>query len=147
MTNQPDDDFSDLPSLPPLEPGAISPLPGDKPPLTRAQKLRDFLIGFGGWWLINGLATGCYYGVYALLLGQYAGVDSRALTLFSQGLNAVSCLWLVINVGVLIFLAFKRPWIAVGIAAAYALLFVIGLCLGVFLLVFCFWVLGQYGGG
>jgi len=39
-----------------------------KPPLTRAEKIRDFAIGFVGWWVINSaawwIATQTHSGTY-----------------------------------------------------------------------------------
>jgi hypothetical protein len=148
MSIQSNDAFGNLPPLPPLDPNGPPPLsPGAKPPLTRRQKQLDFLIGFLGWWLINGLATGCYFGVFALANSQAVGsASSDFLGLLAQAMNLVSCLWLMLNIAMIIVLAFKRPWVAIGVAAAYASLFIIGLCVGIFLLGFCFWAIAQYGG-
>ena len=80
---------------------------------TKEEKRRDFLIGFGGWFVVN---------VLLLWLGQNSAVrvgDEYVIwfvvnvLLLSLGLRA-----LLINIAGLIYLGFTRKWVAFGALAA-----------------------------
>lgn len=72
-----------------------------KPLLTPAEKWRDVLIGFGGWWLINGS--------FWLMLGRDTSGYGLIFNLFCLPANLIG----------LVILAFKRPWMALGVASTY----------------------------
>ncbi len=80
-------------------------------PIRTAVKWRDFLIGFVGWFLVNG-------GLWLLLS--------------SQTPLSTACLLFPTNLGLLIILAIIRRtrWVALGILSALALNFVIALVRG-----------------
>jgi hypothetical protein len=97
---------------------------------TRNEKIIDFAIGFVGWFIINGV-------LYACLVSLY----SRLPTADSQGSVAALMLLalpLLINIGLLVLLAFMRRWIAFGALAAFGLLLLGGLLLGLLIYATCY---------
>ena len=94
---------------------------------TRNEKIVDFVIGFVGWCLINGL--------------MYAG-SITILSSFDVQQNAIGItllvLPLVINIAALIYFAMRRRWIAWGALAAFALLLVGVLVIGLLVYAICF---------
>jgi hypothetical protein len=96
---------------------------------TRQEKVLDFVIGFVGWFLVNGLLYGC-----SLVILQ--GMDSS----MPDPLPAVllGLVPLLVNIGALIFFAFTRRWIALGMLAAFALVLVGVLLLGLVVYVVCY---------
>jgi hypothetical protein len=95
----------------------------------RKEKVLDFVIGFAGWFLINGLLYGCSI----LVLNQFAseGVPDTIIPLL------LGVLPLLINIAALIFFAFTRRWIALGALAAFALVLVAVLLIGLFIYTVC----------
>ncbi|OGO34260.1 MAG: hypothetical protein A2W35_12060 [Chloroflexi bacterium RBG_16_57_11] len=82
--------------------------------LTRNEKLRDFAIGFIGWWVVNGLL--------------WTIADKTA---FRDDFGSVVLFCAVpINIVSLIFLAFLRRWVALGVLATYVVNFAMALILG-----------------
>jgi hypothetical protein len=96
---------------------------------TRNQKALDFAIGFLGWCLINALLFGLL--IYVLQALPTDTQDS-ALGLVLLGLP------LLINVTALIVLGMTRRWIALGALAAFALLLVGALLVGLFIYAVCY---------
>ena len=96
----------------------------------RNEKIIDFAIGFVGWFIVNGL-------LYTCLIWLYSDLP----TADSQGYIAALVLLalpLLINIGALVLLAFTRRWIALGALAAFGLLLLGGLLLGLLLYAVCF---------
>jgi hypothetical protein len=95
---------------------------------TRGQKVRDFLIGFGGWFLGNGLVLLIVvltpFGLIAL---QDAGTglpDSAAgLVVF-----ALPCLWGLLNLAALVYFGLTRLWVALGGVAYFVAGFALFIC-------------------
>ena len=87
---------------------------------SRNEKIRDFAIGFVGWYVVNG-------GLY--------------LTVFTgnPGGGFYNLLLLPVNVIVLIIAAFRRQWFALGLLASFAVNLVLALLLGLTLNAFC-WI-------
>jgi hypothetical protein len=116
--------------------GAIASLRPPAPqarPLSHAQKILHFAIGFVGWFIVNG-AIWAWQGleVYGpsywspLIRGTLAG---------NSGL-----LWFLLlptNIGALFLLALIRRWIAFGVLTALAVNLVITLILSMFLNALC----------
>jgi hypothetical protein len=94
----------------------------------RNQKVLDFVIGFVGWFLINGLLYTC-----SLLLLSNGTFDIEQ-EIWPIVLLALP---LVLNIAALIFLAFTRRWIALGALAAFALTLVGGLLIGLVIYTVC----------
>jgi hypothetical protein len=112
---------------------------------TRNQKTVDFVIGFIGFIILNGVLWG---------VGQLVAV-AAAVPLWSLNqdtLNTVYgvvgllliCLPLVINIGLIVFFAFTHYWIALGALGAFAAALVITICIAVVLAATCFLALGNY---
>ncbi|MBK9944641.1 MAG: hypothetical protein IPP13_23855 [Kouleothrix sp.] len=93
---------------------------------TRNEKILDFVIGFLGWFLLNGLL---YAGVI--------GITSTVTMSDSIGIILLT-LPLLINIGLLIFLGFWRRWIALGALVAFALLLLAALVIGILVYAICF---------
>lgn len=115
---------------------------------TRREKVIDFLIGFFGWFILNGLMS---------LVTTFAPVGITELTeLFQspdvnqifQGIGGIVgilivCLPLLINVVLLIYFAFTRYWIAIGGASAFASLLILTICAGIVFTAACFILLSN----
>ena len=96
---------------------------------TRNEKVIDFVLGFVGWFLVNGLLYGC-----SITILQAIDSDMPA----SIPALLLGLLPLLINIGALILFAFTRRWIALGILAAFALVLVGVLLLGLVLYAVCY---------
>ncbi len=94
---------------------------------TRNEKILDFVIGFVGWCLINGLMYAC-----SLTFLTYVGVQEDSLSI------ALLVVPLIVNIIALIFLGMTRRWIALGALAAFALLLLGTLVIGLLIYAICF---------
>lgn len=111
-----------------LEP---SPNPGN------ADSKRDFWIGFIGWWVFNVCAGAMLYGIgygSSMLAAHYSYDD----TLFLVSVSCFGCLVLLINIAALIFFAFRRKLIALGMLVAFGASIAISLLAGIIYMVACF---------
>jgi hypothetical protein len=74
-----------------------------------------------------------------LLSGGVGGRSSELLqSLFSVLLLIGYCLPFVVNIGLLVFFAFTRCWIALGMLSAIGALIALAVCASVVFLVYCF---------
>ncbi len=103
---------------------------------TRNEKIIDFAIGFVGW-IVLGTLLWFAFNFLAALIIQSLGTP-RSIQLVENISLAASCIPLVINIGLLIFFAFTRRWIAFGMLAVWGAGLVITLCAGIFIAVLCF---------
>ena len=103
-----------------------------KKQLTRNEKIRDFLIGFVGWWIISGLVW---------LVGTNATFTFPS-RLWNELLALFQLLFLLLffltQLIALILLAFRRGWIALGMLSAIALNLTVSLLVGMTQNAFCF---------
>jgi drug/metabolite transporter (DMT)-like permease len=106
---------------------------------TRGEKVGDFVIGIGVWFGINivlGFLLAFGAGMFA---GVFASLDARGseniIGLVTMVLN---CLPFVLNGAALVFFAFTRHWIALGMAAAFGVSILLMLCAAVLLAGVCF---------
>jgi hypothetical protein len=97
---------------------------------TRNEKVLDFVLGFAGWFLINGLLYGCSI---LILQRMPSGTSDDTIIALLLGL-----LPLLLNIAALILFAFTRRWIALGLLAAFALVLIGVLLLGLVLYVICY---------
>lgn len=96
----------------------------------RSQKVLDFVLGFIGWFLINGLLyTGSIIVINKLPSG---GSATDAITLLALAAP------LLINIAALIYFGFARRWVALGALAAFALTLLGTLVLGALVYAICF---------
>ncbi len=96
---------------------------------TRKEKVVDFVIGSFGWFLVNALLYSCSV---VILQSMNSSAPQSIATLL------LGLLPLLINIGALIYFAFTRRWIALGILAAFALVLVGVLLLGLVFYVICY---------
>jgi hypothetical protein len=96
---------------------------------TRSEKVLDFVIGFVGWFVVNGLLYGCSFYILSAMSFNTTS-DSIALLL--------GLLPLLLNIAALILFAFTRRWIALGILAAFGLALIGVLLLGLVIYVTCY---------
>lgn len=89
--------------------------------MSPAAKRRDFLIGFFGWFVLNGLVW---------LLVAVVGQEGDFHDPLNYGEGLVNLCVLPLNVLALIILAFWRRWISLGMLSAVALNLFIALILG-----------------
>lgn len=96
---------------------------------TRNEKVRDFVFGSFGWFLVNGILYSCSV-VILQAMDSSAPQSTPALLL--------GILPLLINIGALIYFAFTRRWVALGMLAAFALVLVGVLLLGLVFYAICY---------
>jgi hypothetical protein len=92
---------------------------------SRNEKIRDFLIGFVGWYVVNGALWAA--------LARGASISTNEFGLFPN------LLILPVNVLVLIITAFTRKWFALGLLTSFAVNWVLALLLGLTFNAYC-WV-------
>lgn len=117
----------------------------------RSEKVRDFLWGFFGWFILNTVFNGLLFGLSFVLplIGTSTTTDIELYQTIQTGLGwvllACNGLVLLLNVGLLIYYALTRYWIALGALASFATLLVLALCVAVFAGAACFVLLSGYG--
>ena len=118
---------------------------------TRREKTIDFVIGFVGWFVLNGFLTGIGWAVtvgLGALLSQIQSPDSTTVIEPLLGVLAVAinCLPWLINIGLLVFFGLMRHWIALVALAAFGTVLLILLCIAVVFSVWCFTGFRGLGG-
>jgi hypothetical protein len=96
---------------------------------TRREKVVDFVIGFIGWFFINGV-------LYALLVAIISQLPTDAQDSIAASL--LGALPLLINIGALIYFGFTRRWIALGALAAFGAVLLLALLLGLLVYAVCY---------
>ncbi len=114
---------------------ALTALGVEPPPLgpELAKKRRDFWLGVGLFFGLNLLLWLVDIGLLALFSNANLP-DSASSTL---GM-IVTFLPFVLNIGLLIFLAFKRPQMALGMLAGFGIALLIVICLALLFAAVCF---------
>ena len=106
---------------------------------SRNEKVVDLIIGFVGWFLLNGLLAGligaAIYGLSTLPSSPSGASDQALLGLVGLAIN---CLPWLINLGLLIYFGLTRYWIALGALAAFGALIVLVVCASLVFLAYCF---------
>lgn len=108
-----------------------------------AEKKKDFWLGFGLWWVLNILLTLCQWGV-SIALFSIPSTDETLATVVSIGTMILYILPWLINIGLIIYLAFTRSQMALGMLAGFGSALALVICLGVIATVACFALLGSY---
>ena len=99
---------------------------------------KGFWFGFWGWFVGNGSV---YWVVSKTLMKHsiYQGDGSwEQIGILSVG--TVNSILLLLNIGALIYFAFKKRGIALGMLAAFGCSLAVVVLLGIFLRVFCFFI-------
>ncbi len=110
---------------------------------TRNEKTIDFIIGFVGWFVLNGLLAGligaAVFGLSTLPLpSSPPGSSDTAQALLGLVMLAINCLPWLINLGLLIYFGLTRYWIALGALAAFGVLIALVVCASLVFLAYCF---------
>jgi hypothetical protein len=119
----------------------------------RADKVRDFVIGYLGWFILNALLNGVLFGVslIAPAIGSSAPDNFELYQTIQNVLVwvqlACNGLLLLLNVGLIIYFALTRYWIALGALSAFATLLALALCAAIFVAVACFAIIASSGSG
>jgi hypothetical protein len=103
---------------------------------TQREKRNDFIGGFFGWFIVNVVAytvVSLAAGAAAYLLDRISGGEPF-IPVFGY---AALLLPLIFNIGLLIYLALTRKWMAFGALAAFATLLTLVVLLGVFIVAAC----------
>lgn len=107
---------------------------------TKAQKTRDFLIGFIGWFIFNVAANGLL--VVLPFVGATVPFDSEnyAATQSTLGMVMLGCniAIFLLNIGALIYFGLTRYWIAIGALSAFGTLLVLAICAAIVIGGVCF---------
>lgn len=110
-----------------------------------AEKKRDFWIGVGIFFVLNVVLVLCQWGAAFGIIAAFSDfVDSGSI--FTSILYIVYTLapW-VINIGLIVYFAFTRSQIALGMVAGFGIALAIVICLGVIFMVWCFAMFGAGG--
>ncbi|MBI3241875.1 MAG: hypothetical protein HYZ49_06220 [Chloroflexi bacterium] len=115
---------------------------------TRSEKTVDFIVGFVGWFVLNGVVGGAAQLLVALLSNVFTSVDSNSPVQSLVGLVGLAlwCIPLVVNIGLIIYFAFTRYWIALGALGAMAAALIVVICIAVLIGGVCFALLAGAGG-
>jgi hypothetical protein len=123
-----------------LEPSQPQPLETPAPinlevPLSKKGKFIRFIIGFVGFFLLNGIGLFVAYGIPIMLGGN--GDFPLALNIF---LMVVPYLFLLVNLGLIIalFVPKKNRWVGIGFLSAIAFALLLVVVAGIFLTIVCF---------
>jgi hypothetical protein len=102
---------------------------------TRAEKQRDLAIGIGVFIGLNVLL----YAIGALVasLLPLSGISQAESLIPLISLCLSSTMPFLINIGVLVYFALTRAWIALGMVAAFGFLMILALILGVIASIVC----------
>jgi hypothetical protein len=113
---------------------------------TDAEQKKDFWRGVGLWWGLNILLTLCQWGVGFGLFTvspDFISSDSASSPLFTIAGWIFALLPWAINIGLILYFAFTRSQIALGMLAGFGIALAITICLGVIFTVWCFYSLGN----
>ena len=114
---------------------------------TRSEKVIDFVIGFVGFFVLNGVIGGGAQLVIILLNNASIAVnDSTIQSMVGVIGLALGCLPFILNIGLIIFFAFTRYWIALGALGALAVSLIIAICIAIIIGGACFALLGGING-
>lgn len=97
-----------------------------------AEKKRDFWAGVGLWFVLNIVLLLSIFPLNAFLytILSYDAADLVALI--------VGLVPLLVNIGLIVYFAFTRSQIALGMVAGFGSALLIVICLGLFLTAVCF---------
>ncbi|MCC6299999.1 MAG: hypothetical protein IT314_11925 [Anaerolineales bacterium] len=109
-----------------------------------AEKKKDFWIGVALFFVLNVVLTLCQWG-----LGY--GVTSAAPDLNASSTLGTILMWVflllpwAINIGLIIYFAFTRSQIALGMVAGFGIALFLVICAGVIFTIWCFAALSSSG--
>jgi len=104
------------------------------------EKRKDFWRGFIGWFVLNGILCLIQFAAYGVLYGLLTESSSSAYPILS---TIAGLLPLLINIGLIIFFAFTRSQIALGMLAGFGAALALVIILGLIFTVACFVMMGS----
>lgn len=114
----------------------------------RAEKRRDFWIGVVLFFVLNVVLVLCQwgarFGLFALQPDVFSS-PSVSSSLYSILSILLTVLPWVVNIGLILFFAFTRSQIALGMLAGFGIALAIAICLGVIFTIWCFYALSSGG--
>jgi len=113
-----------------------------------AEKKKDFWIGVGLFFGLNIVLGICFAGASVALSSAAFPADGSG-TAFSDLYSILSCIlsllpWLI-NIGLMLYFAFTRSQIALGMLAGFGAALLITICVGVIFAAYCFYLLSNSG--
>ena len=115
---------------------------------TAAEKKKDFWLGVGLFFALNIVLTLCQWGLgfgFISLSPNFNYSDPTFSALYSVLSIFFYILPWLINIGLIIYFAFTRGQIALGMVAGFGIALLLTLCLGLIFTVWCFYALGSGG--
>jgi predicted anti-sigma-YlaC factor YlaD len=103
---------------------------------TKKERATDFMIGSALFLVLNAILLGLY-----LVLVYWSSMNTDPL--ITAVVTIATAIPLIINIALIIFLAFTRPWMALGLLGTIAFLLALVLVLSVLALVACFIIYSQ----
>jgi hypothetical protein len=110
--------------------------------LTRRDKIVDFVIGFIGVFVLNAAIYLSLNGIFFLVDIVGYGQAGAGDLIRQVGTYAMLVLPCAINIGLLLFFAWWRPWIALGALFALGSLIVLPILAGVCFFAGCLTIIG-----
>ena len=107
-----------------------------------AKKRRDFWIGVGIFFGLNIALWACQVAFVGIATSTSPNMFDSS-TMNPIGIFVAFLPWLV-NIGLIIFLAFKRPQMALGMLAGFGISLLIVVCLFLIVAAVCFVAIGSY---
>lgn len=115
---------------------------------TEAEKKKDRGIGIAIFFGLNILMGLCSWGLRAAMFGVTYTPDGTN-TALADIVPVISCvlgaLPLLINIGLIVYFAFTRSQVALGMLAGFGIALLITLCLGLIFTAYCFYALSAGG--
>ena len=106
-----------------------------RPPLTRGEKFSDFAFGFFGELLLLILVAAV---IWAMVVFSASLPQELVAQWLSLIVSAAASAFGLLNIAIAIWMAFRRPWIGLGIVTLWAIAFALVILAGAILAVVCF---------
>ena len=127
---------------------AMRSLMGNATVLTRADEKKDFWRGVGLFFGLNIVMALCSWGASAALANMtYTpnGPNEQLVNVYPVVSFMLGLVPLLINIGLIVFFAFTRPRVALGMLAGFGIALLISIILGVIFAVACIVILRSGG--
>lgn len=115
---------------------------------TAAEKKKDFWVGVGLFFGLNVILSLCGWGLNAAMWSvMYTpeGTNTGLADIYPTISCILGALPLLINIGLIVYFAFTRSQIALGMLAGFGIALILVVCLGVIFTVWCFYALSSGG--
>jgi len=109
---------------------------------TSGHKWGDFAIGFALWFVLNTLMLAALWVVTGFLTDPSVSNNPALNQALGYALLCMSVLPLIVNIGLIIFFAMRRRWIALGMLGALSGTLLLVVCAAIVFLAACFTIIG-----